>query len=350
MDIFYNMDITRMNTFRMKVKTACLVQYYSVEELDEISRMDKLPRPFFHIGGGSNLLFLKDFPGTILHSNIKFIQASPPVGGGVAARVGAAVPWDDFCDWCAKRDLWGPENLSMIPGETGAAAVQNIGAYGREIGEIVSTVECYDMAAHKMVAFNRSECSYAYRDSFFKHEGKGRYIVTAVSFALKTDYSPMIEYGDLKDRLIRRHGRFVVFEKGLTPDIVRHAVKDVRNEKLPSVAETGNAGSFFRNPYVTMETYNKIKSMGYSSVPHFENPDGSVKIPAAWLIDQCGWKGYTEGNAGVWPSQPLVLVNASGNASPEEIKSLEDKIKASVRGKFGVELIPEVEHIPETEQ
>ena len=344
MDIIYNTDLSTMNTFRMKVKAACLAQYYSVEELDEISRMEELPKPFFHIGGGSNLLFLGDFPGTVLHSRIRFIQQFPSEDG-MAVRVGAGVPWDDFCDWCAKRDLWGPENLSMIPGETGAAAVQNIGAYGREVGDIISTVECYDMVAHRMVAFRHDECAYGYRESFFKNEGKARYVVTAVTMNLKNDYSPVIDYGNLKDRLTQKYGQFVVNEKRLTPDMVRRGIMEVRAEKLPAVEETGSAGSFFRNPYVPKEKYEEIVAMGYASVPHFDNSDGSVKIPAAWLIDQCGWKGHTEGNAGVWGKQPLVIVNATGDASPEEIKGLEDKIVASVREKFGIELIPEVEHV-----
>lgn len=344
MDIIYNADLSTMNTFRMKVKAACLVHYYSIEELEEISRMEDLPRPFFHIGGGSNLLFTGDFKGTVLHSRIRFIQQFPSMEG-MEVRVGAGVPWDEFCDWCAKRDLWGPENLSLIPGETGAAAVQNIGAYGREIGDIVSNVECYDMVGHRKVAFTHDECAYAYRESFFKNEGKGRYVVTAVTMILRSEYSPVIDYGNLKDRLVAKYGQFVVNENALTPEKVRHGIIETRNDKLPAVEQTGSAGSFFRNPYVPVEKYEEIVAMGYEKVPHFENPDGSIKIPAAWLIDQCGWKGHVEGNAGVWGKQPLVLVNATGNAEPQEIKELEDRIVASVQEKFGITLVPEVEHV-----
>lgn len=344
MDIIYNADLSTMNTFRMKVKAACLVHYYSIEELEEISRMEELPKPFFHIGGGSNLLLTGDFGGTVLHSKIRFIQQFP-AKYGVAVRVGAGVPWDEFCDWCAKRDLWGPENLSLIPGETGAAAVQNIGAYGREIGDIISRVECYDMVEHTMVAFNHDDCAYGYRESFFKNEGKGRYVVTAVVMDLRNEYSPVIDYGNLKDRLVEKHGHFVVYENGLTPDMVRSSIIEIRNEKLPAVEQTGSAGSFFRNPYVPVGKYEEIVAMGYEKVPHFDNPDGSVKIPAAWLIDQCGWKGHVEGNAGVWGKQPLVLVNVSGEAVPQEIMDLEGRIIASVQEKFGITLVPEVEHV-----
>lgn len=344
MDIIRNADLGTMNTFRMKVKAACLVEYYSVEELDGISRMEDLPRPFLHIGGGSNLLFLKDFPGTILHSKIRFIEKYPS-GEGMSVRVGAGVPWDDFCKWCASHGLWGPENLSMVPGETGAAAVQNIGAYGREIGDIISSVECYDMQEHRMISFRKEECAYGYRDSFFKNEGKGRYAVTAVIMDLKTVYSPVLSYGNLRERITDMHGSFVVNEERLTPEIVRDCIMSTRAEKLPEVGEVGSAGSFFRNPYVTREKYEEIAAMGYASVPHFDNPDGSVKIPAAWLIDKCGWKGRTVGNAGVWHNQPLVIVNATGNATPQEIKELEDMIKESVMDRFGIRLDPEVEHI-----
>lgn len=344
MDIIYNTDLSTMNTFRMKVKAACLVEYFSIEELDEISRMEDLPGPLLHIGGGSNLLFLGDFPGTVLHSRIRFIEQYPSIEG-MTVRVGAGVPWDEFCMWCAKRGLWGPENLSMVPGETGAAAVQNIGAYGREIGDIISNVECYDLQEHRMVSFLKKDCAYGYRDSFFKNGGKGRYVVTAVTMDLKAEYSPVLGYGNLRERIALEYGDFILNEEMLTPQIVRESIMSVRSEKLPAVEETGSAGSFFRNPYVSVEKYEEIAAMGYEKVPHFDNPDGSVKIPAAWLIEQCGWKGRTEGNAGVWPKQPLVLVNATGSAEPQEIKALEDRIIASVKEKFGIELNPEVEHI-----
>ncbi len=345
MSLTFNADISTMNTFGMKARAACLAEYYSVDELDAISRRDDLPQPLKSIGGGSNILLTGDFPGTILHSKIRFIET---YGDDeiVSARVGAGVPWDEFCEWSAKRDLWGPENLSMIPGDTGAAAVQNIGAYGTEIADITATVECYDLMSHKMMAFKKEDCRYAYRDSFFKSDEGRRYVVTAVTFILKRGYSPVLEYGDIKDRIIKTCGAFVVYGNSLTPGLVRRCIMDTRREKLPDTKERGNAGSFFRNPYVTKEKLDSLQRENPSAgIPHYDLPDGSVKIPAAWLIDRCGWKGKHEGGAAVWEMQPLVLVNASGCATAEDVLALEEKIKASVRERFGIELIPEVEHL-----
>lgn len=343
MDIAFDVDLKEKNTFGMKVRGACLAEYYSVEELVEILGREDLPRPFFHIGGGSNLLFTGDFGGTVLHSGIRFIESSRSEDGATV-RVGAGVNWDEFCGWCADMGLWGPENLSLIPGEVGAAAVQNIGAYGREVQEIISTVECYDSEEKRMVAFSPRECGYGYRESMFKKEGKGRYFVTAVSFRLLSDYAPLLGYGNVMAAVTEACGSFAVQENMLTPSQVRDVVIKIREDKLPDPAETGSAGSFFRNPVVPESIYAKITA-AEGEVPHFMLGDGKVKIPAAWLIDRCGWKGFREGNVGVWHKQPLVIVNASGEASPAEVIRLEDRIKASVKDRFGIELSPEVEHI-----
>lgn len=344
MDIFYNASLAGRNTFGMKVKAACLVDYYSIEELVEALGNVGLPRPFFHIGGGSNILLMNDFPGTVLHSCIRFIDHTR-LESGVSVRAGAGVPWDDFCLWCAERGLWGPENLSMIPGEVGAAAVQNIGAYGREVCEIISTVECFDTEQHTMVALRPEECAYGYRDSIFKNGGKGRYIVTAVSFNLREEYSPELGYGNVLEAVTRSCGQFAVHEHMLTPSQVRSVIVNIRSGKLPDPVKVGSAGSFFRNPVVPAEKYGQLARDFGETVPHYDLGGGKVKIPAAWLIDRCGWKGYRGANAGVWDSQPLVIVNATGNASPQEIKDLEDRIRASVLEKFGIELMPEVEHV-----
>ncbi len=343
MELRFNVDIRDMNSFGIAAKAACTAEYYSIDELSEICRDTELPRPFKSIGGGSNLLFTKDFGGTLLHSRIRFIE--PYCSKGVCtARVGAGVPWDEFCGWCAERALWGPENLSMIPGDTGAAAVQNIGAYGVEISDIISTVECFDLQSGRMVLFGRDECAYGYRDSFFKHDG-GRYVVTAVSFSLSTEYNPVTGYGNVMDRIVEKYGSYSVYGKALTPELVRRTIMEIRREKLPDPALYGNAGSFFRNPCVTKEKFAEISGDGRTDVPHFAAEGGLVKIPAAWMIDRCGWKGYREGNVGVWEKQPLVLVNMSGKASGAEIEALEQKIRASVKERFGVELRAEVEHI-----
>ena len=299
-----------------------------------------------HIGGGSNLLFTGDFPGTVLHSAIRHIDVISDSDDEVLVRVGAGVEFDKLCEWAAGRSLWGPENLSHIPGEAGAAAVQNIGAYGVEAKDIIREVRAFDLVSSKFLTFSVEECNYGYRDSFFKSpEGKDRYIITGIVFAFRRNGSPILEYGNLRETLLSRC-------PCPTPSDVRETIISIRRTKLPEVGEVGSAGSFFKNPVVSREVFGnvvRISGRDEASVPHYPVPgpggEPFVKIPAAWLIDQCGWKGAVRGGAGVWPSQPLVIINASGEASPEEILALEECIRMSVSDRFGIVLSPEVEHI-----
>ena len=299
-----------------------------------------------HIGGGSNLLFTGDFPGTVLHSAIRHIDVISDSDDEVLVRVGAGVEFDKLCEWAAGRSLWGPENLSHIPGEAGAAAVQNIGAYGVEAKDIIREVRAFDLVSRKFLTFSVEECNYGYRDSFFKSpEGKDRYIITGIVFAFRRNGSPILEYGNLRETLLSRC-------PCPTPSDVREAIISIRRTKLPEVSEVGSAGSFFKNPVVSREVFDnvvRVSGRDEASVPHYPVPvpggEPWVKIPAAWLIDQCGWKGAVRGGAGVWPSQPLVIINASGDASPEEILALEECIRMSVSDRFGIVLSPEVEHI-----
>ena len=352
----YYQDLTKMNTFGMKVKARCFIEYDSVADLVDIE-FEELARPVLHIGGGSNLLFTDDFKGTVLHSKIDFIEildtdtnareALPPgtVSSTVLVSVGAGVVFDDFCAWAAKEGLWGVENLSYIPGEVGASAVQNIGAYGVEVKDVIHKVYCYDTVDEEFVSFSVGECAYGYRDSFFKRpEVKGRYIVTHVVFALSREPRPRLDYGHIRD---------AVSEVGeqLTPSSVRKVIIRIRKEKLPEPSVTGSAGSFFKNPVISKEHFDRIEAAAKAEngteykVPHYDLPDGQVKIPAAWMIEQCGWKGRRSGGAAVWEKQPLVIVNFTGEAYPEEIIGLEKRIVASVKAKFDVELHPEVDHI-----
>ena len=299
-----------------------------------------------HIGGGSNLLFTGDFPGTVLHSAIRHIEVVSDSDDEVLVRVGAGVEFDKLCEWAAGRSLWGPENLSHIPGEAGAAAVQNIGAYGVEAKDIIREVRAFDLVSRKFLTFSVEECNYGYRDSFFKSpEGKDRYIITGIVFAFRRNGSPILEYGNLRETLLSRC-------PCPTPSDVRETIISIRRTKLPEVGEVGSAGSFFKNPVVSQEVFGnvvRVSGRDEASVPHYPvpGPGGEpwVKIPAAWLIDQCGWKGAVRGGAGVWPSQPLVIINASGEASPEDILALEECIRMSVSDRFGIVLSPEVEHI-----
>ena len=415
----YYKDLTRMNTFGMKVKARCFIEYDSVADLVDIE-FEELARPVLHIGGGSNLLFTDDFKGTVLHSKIDFIEILDEGQGGtersicsqdhschserseesfppVLVSVGAGVVFDDFCAWAAKEGLWGVENLSYIPGEVGASAVQNIGAYGVEVKDVIRRVYCYDTVEEEFVSFGVEECEYGYRDSVFKDpEVKGRYIVTHVVFALSRELRPRLEYGHLKEAVsaslsgdpriepsVLTHplaGGGMSPESNaetasrLTPMMVRKVIIKIRKEKLPEPSVKGSAGSFFKNPVISREHFERIEAAAKAEcgpdykVPHYiietepspclpepsschpersegSSPEPLIKVPAAWMIEQCGWKGRRSGGAAVWEKQPLVIVNYTGEAYPEEIVGLEKRIIASVKAKFGVELHPEVEHI-----
>ena len=382
-----------MNTFGMKVKARCFIEYDSVADLVDIE-FEELARPVLHIGGGSNLLFTDDFKGTVIHSKINFIEILDEASD-VLVSVGAGVVFDDFCDWAAKEGLWGVENLSYIPGEVGASAVQNIGAYGVEVKDVIKTVYCYDTVDEEFVNFDVEDLEYGYRDSAFKDpEIKGRYIVTHVVFALSRTPQPKLDYGHLKDavlsasaslsndpRLLSDDSRHPLAVGGMslpsdtdaahemlanvTPALIRKAIIKIRKEKLPEPSVMGSAGSFFKNPVISAEHFARIEAAakaelgaGYN-VPHYvveepvrhceEQSDVAIchmiKVPAAWLIEQCGWKGKRSGNAAVYDKQPLVIVNYTGEAFPEEIISLERRIVASVKAKFDIILHPEVEHI-----
>jgi UDP-N-acetylmuramate dehydrogenase len=330
-----NYDLSSHNTFGMKVRCALYIEYDTVEELQNLP-WKELPQPIMHIGAGSNLLFTGDFPGTVLHSAVKYMKFVDMGLDEVLMTVGAGVVFDDFVARCCEVGLWGAENLSLIPGEVGAAAVQNIGAYGVEVKDLISGVVCFDLQERRKVKFTREECRYGYRDSLFKQpENRGRYVVTSVLFRLTRKHSPNLEYKGVRDALEGKDPR--------TPQEVRDAIIRIRQQKLPDPEELGSAGSFFKNPVVSREDFARISPDG--SAPHYDLPDGTVKVPAAWMIDRCGFKGAVEGGAAVYEKQPLVIVNASGEASPAEVLALENRIINGVRERFGVTLHPEVEHI-----
>ena len=332
------------------------MEYDSVADLVDIE-FEELARPVLHIGGGSNLLFTDDFKGTVLHSKIDFMEVleeghfdpAERVEESVLVSVGSGVVFDDFCEWASKEGLWGVENLSYIPGEVGASAVQNIGAYGVEVKDVIHKVYCYDTVEEEFVSFGVEECEYGYRDSIFKNpELKGRYIVTHVVFALSREPKPRLDYGHLAEAVKEAQA---VRASELTPSLIRKVIIKIRKDKLPEPSVVGSAGSFFKNPVITHEHFGRIESAAMIEhgpdfkVPHYDLPDGMVKVPAAWMIEQCGWKGRRSGGAAVWDKQPLVIVNYTGEAFPEEIIGLERRIISSVKQKFGVELHPEVDHI-----
>ena len=337
-----NYDLTAHNTFGMKVRCALYVEYDTVAELQALP-WKELPQPIMHIGAGSNLLFTGDFPGTVLHSAVKYMKFVDMGLDEVLMTVGAGVVFDDFVARTCEVGLWGAENLSLIPGEVGASAVQNIGAYGVEAKDIIAGVVCLDTTDWSKTIFKTPELEYGYRDSMFKHQ-KGRYIVTSVLFKLSRKYSPKLDYGGIRSAL---EGRDLT---KLTPGDVREAIIDIRRAKLPDPAEKGSAGSFFKNPVISREHFEKIVAIAQASnpeakVPSYDLPDGTVKVPAAWLIDSLGFRGAVNGGAKVFDKQPLVIVNESGTASPEEIMALEQQIISKVWETYDIELHPEVEHI-----
>lgn len=322
------------NTFGLDVKAGRWLEYASMEELKALIAEGQISSPYLHVGSGSNLLFLGDFEGTILHSAIRSIEMVNQDAEKVWLRVGAGVIWDDFVAYCVERGYYGAENLSLIPGEVGASAVQNIGAYGVEVKDLISCVETVDVHGDRRV-FGVEECGYAYRNSVFKRPDMKSFFVTHVTFALNKAEQYTLNYGTIRQEL----------EKYPQIDLatVRQVIVSIRESKLPDPKVLGNAGSFFMNPIVTRTKYETLLQE-YPSMPSYQVDATHVKIPAGWMIEQCGWKGKSLGNAAVHDKQALVLVNCGG-ATGADIVVLSDAVRAAVREKFGVEIRPEVNMI-----
>lgn len=323
------------NTFGIDARCARFVEYESVEELLALLPEIRNAERFIHIGGGSNLLFTSDFDGLVLHSGLRDVSEVRTEGDDVLIRVGAGVVWDDFVGDCVEKGLYGLENLSLIPGEVGASAVQNIGAYGAEAGDFIEEVETIDIATGQKVTLRRDECEYAYRSSIFKTSLRGKRIITYVTYRLSRTFRPQLGYAALRGEVERRG-----LLDSVTAADIRRIVIEVRREKLPEPSEVGSAGSFFMNPVVERADYERIATE-YPEAPHYELPNGRVKVPAGWLIQQCGWRGRNLGNAGVWPKQALVLVNLGG-ATGQDIVRLSQKVQDDVSERFGIQLKPEV--------
>ena len=334
-------NIKAYNTFGMNVKCRKWIEYTDADDIPSI--VESLHDvPYMAIGAGSNLLFTGNFKGSLLHSRILDIEISHN-SDVCLVTAGAGITMDDLILQTVKSGFWGMENLSGIPGEVGSAAVQNVGAYGVEAKDIIESVKCYDIRNKNFVEFSTGELAYGYRTSLFKsQQAKGRYIITNVTFRLSHTPAPVLDYGHVRDRIPQG--------ADLSPALVRELILQMRKEKLPDVEKYGSAGSFFKNPIVSTQEYNMLLekisvALGEGvEPPHFNMPEG-IKVPAAWLIDKAGLKGFSLGNAATWKTQPLVIVNANGNASPDEILSLENHIVETVENKFGIVLTPEVEHI-----
>lgn len=331
-----NYSLLGHNTFGIDAKCDRFVEYASVEDAQELARtLSGQKQNLLIIGKGSNLLLTQDFHGTVIHSAIKGVEKMPADDADtVLLRCGSGETWDDVVAECVDNGWHGLENLSLIPGEVGASAIQNIGAYGAEIKDFVSLVEAVDIETGEKVKLQNSECRYAYRDSIFKHEWKNRFLITHVTYKLSKTFTPELEYGNIRKALA---------DKGIdmpTAKELRETIIEIRRAKLPDPEILGNAGSFFMNPIVDRGVYERIAS-SYESLPHYDIDEQHVKIPAGWLIEQCGWKGRALGNAGVHDKQALVLVNL-GKAKGTDILTLCNRIISDVKEKFDIDIHPEV--------
>jgi UDP-N-acetylmuramate dehydrogenase len=334
--IFTNASLVDLNTFGIEAKAKLLIHYQTENELVELIQSGLLQNEkVLHIGGGSNLLFLNDFDGIILHSELNFILVKGETDEHVLIEVGAGVIWDDLVAYAVENGWGGIENLSLIPGEVGASAIQNIGAYGVEVCDTITEVHAINLLSGEKRIFSTSECEYDYRESIFKKSLKGQFAITSVLFKLTKTPNYKLDYQHLEEQVLKNGV--------LSLQNIRQTIIAIRESKLPDPKVAGNAGSFFMNPVISCTQFEKLQG-DYPDMPHyFINPE-SEKIPAAWLIDQCGWKGKTVGRAGVHDKQALVLVNRGG-ATGAEIAHLASLIQQSVKEKFGIELTAEVNFI-----
>ncbi|MBQ4548015.1 MAG: UDP-N-acetylmuramate dehydrogenase [Bacteroidales bacterium] len=326
-------------------------KYYEINALKDIDELIENnvfdDEKILILGGGSNILFKDEyFDGTIIHSNLKGISidvddddietqrlGDSETQGLITVRCMSGEIWKDFVDFTVKNNLYGLENLVDIPGSVGASPVQNIGAYGVEAKDSIEYVYTIDLTNGDRVIFKNEDCHFAYRDSIFKREENKKYFIVAVDFKLRRDGELKLDYGNVKDYLLKKN---IVSP---TLNDVADAIKNIRADKLPEVGVVGSVGSFFQNPIVDTDIFQKLKET-YHDMPSYPNENG-VKIPAGWLIDKAGWKGHKENHVGVWDKQALVLVHY-GDGKPEEILHLMNKIQDSVKEKFDIEIKPEV--------
>ena len=329
-----NYSLKEHNTFGIDAKCRRFIEFEDDEEAFEVAEiLRKSAIPYIIIGGGSNLLLTRDFDGIVVRSGIKghyfeedFTCERMTCGSGEV--------WDDMVATSLKAGYYGLENLSLIPGDVGASAVQNIGAYGVEAKDFILCVWMVEIATGKPWMIGNEECEYGYRQSRFKQDWKNRFLITRVTYGLARTFRPRLDYGNIRSELERRG----ITEP--TAEQVRDVVIDIRNAKLPDPKVEGNAGSFFMNPVVTRNRYEKLAAL-YPDMPHYKVDSRHEKIPAGWMIEQCGWKGKSLGRAGVHDKQALVLVNRGG-ATGAEIVALSDAIRKDVKARFDIDIHPEV--------
>jgi UDP-N-acetylmuramate dehydrogenase len=318
------------NTFGIDAKCSRFLEYADETEARQVAAIVRdAGLPYLIVGGGSNLLLTRDFEGIVVHSAMKGCEVK-----GTEMTCGSGMVWDEVVALSLDAELYGMENLSLIPGDVGASAVQNIGAYGVEAKDLIVRVEAVEIATGEIRTFDNADCQYAYRDSRFKHDWKNGYLMLRVTYQLSTEFRPRLDYGNIRAELERKG------MKELTAWQLRETIIDIRRQKLPDPEVMGNAGSFFMNPVVSREKYERLARQ-YEGMPHYTIDAAREKIPAGWLIDQCGWKGRSLGRAGVHSRQALVLVNLGG-ATGNEIVALCEQIRHDVRERFDIDIHPEV--------
>ncbi|WP_028903957.1 UDP-N-acetylmuramate dehydrogenase [Prevotella sp. P6B4] len=325
-----NYSLKQHNTFGIEAKCAQFVEYSSEAEAKEVAEWLRTSRvPFIIIGGGSNLLLTCDYEGIVVHSACKGI-----VRKGNRLECGSGEVFDDVVAQSIEMGLYGAENLSLIPGDVGASAVQNIGAYGAEAKDLIRSIRAVEIATGNVCVIENAECEYGYRQSRFKHDWKNQYLILSVEYEFSETFEPRLDYGNIRAELEKA---------GIgqpSAQQLRDTIIHIREAKLPDPKVLGNAGSFFMNPIVNREKYESLAAQ-YAGMPHYDIDADHVKIPAGWMIDQCGWKGKSLGRAGVHDKQALVLVNRGG-ATGEEVVALCRQIQTDVKAKFGIDIYPEV--------
>ncbi len=334
MKVLQQISLKKYNTFGIEASAHHFVHVQSEEDLRKALLLKEYPQKLI-LGGGSNMLITGDVHALVIHMDIRGIQLVSETDGEVVLKVMGGENWHQLVLWTLEKGYGGLQNLSLIPGNTGTAPIQNIGAYGVELKDIFECCEAMDRDSLEIKTFSRDDCRFGYRESFFKNEGKDRYILTSVSFRLtKKDHHIQTEYGDIEAELAA-HSR-------LPPSIkdVSDAVIAIRRRKLPDPAVLGNSGSFFKNPVLSAEEFS-IFTREHPSAPYYSVADNSFKVPAGWMIEQCGFKGKRFGDAGVHSRQALVLVN-HGNATGQDILNLASNIQKTVLDRFGVRILPEV--------
>jgi UDP-N-acetylmuramate dehydrogenase len=330
--VWEDRDITSMNSFGVEARAARLVEWEEPSELVEIAEAGLLAQQWMPLGGGNNILFTHDYAGTLLHSLSRKIEIIAEEVETVRVRATAGVDWDELTGWCAEQGLWGAENLTGIPGTVGASAVQNIGAYGAEAKDIITSVECWSVQNGNFITLATEHLDFGYRDSVFKRELKGRVIITAVNFEFSRKARPNLTYAVLVEKMAEQEPSIVN---------IRRAVREIRDSKLPDPRMAGNAGSFFKNPIVDEATAQRLAAE-YPQMPIYASgKEGWVKLAAGWIIDAAGWRGRSIGRVGIHPRQALIVVNLDG-AKGREIIDFARQVQEDVREKFGVELETEV--------